>query len=617
MSLAQRMEAMEDLLKENIRLTKALASNDTPKHSPEESQVTLRQRGALIQSESGHVRYVCTRDAAAEFVQNYPSSDSPFSDLYATTRQNLLDLLPPLSHCDELKAVFMEVFSPLFHILHDPSFDQEYARFRQHPHDVKLTFLALLFVVLAIGVTALDENHPLLADIGKQSVPGANVRDISSKYRNAALRTLTADQYLWRHNLKTVQSLVLLIYALSHAHGPAWSLLGTTLNIAIAIGCHIDPAHLQVDIVEAEERRRCWAALLMLYTIQETVLGIQAPILIQSDAKSPADIEDEDIVDSMSDTHPTVQQPRPPSKMAYLLRKFDLYRLAANVCVIAACDTRDELKVVELDILIQKEQEKSQKCFVHFEDLPLYHQAHFYILDSYVNHLNLVLHSPVLTMTDPVENPSRSHSIEKLYNASSAILANYDILRTTSKFQKYRWYTDGLGSFYAFLAASTLLMMRSQDHIGAHKAEDLAASVYRCLAHLRTAQTRSDICERAAGILFRLLDPPRQRSVHSYDQDSATSSDRAEDRCDCDHGCTRNIPSGSVDPGLKVNLSAADSYNYAQNASHTFTNLQTGIDLNGWTISEEFQEFFCRIPSQQWLSPALFPWSDWNGVVGS
>lgn len=60
-----------------------------------------------------------------------------------------------------------------------------------------------------------------------------------------------------QHNLYTVKALVLLIYVILHTDGLTLPWLGLTLHIATAIGCYIDPKLLDVDPIEAEERRRC------------------------------------------------------------------------------------------------------------------------------------------------------------------------------------------------------------------------------------------------------------------------------------------------------------------------------------------------------------------------
>lgn len=70
------------------------------------------------------------------------------------------------------------------------------------------------------------------------------------------MKCLATDNFMWQHNLQILQCLILLIYAINHARGPAWALLGTTLNIAIATRCHVDPGLLSLNPIEVQERRR-------------------------------------------------------------------------------------------------------------------------------------------------------------------------------------------------------------------------------------------------------------------------------------------------------------------------------------------------------------------------
>jgi len=64
-----------------------------------------------------------------------------------------------------------------------------------------------------------------------------------------------------------------------------------TYNVTIALACHIDPSAFNVDPIQREERRRCWAGLMMLYTIQNTALGNPDPSWkISNDVQLPADV---------------------------------------------------------------------------------------------------------------------------------------------------------------------------------------------------------------------------------------------------------------------------------------------------------------------------------------
>nr|KMM65636.1 hypothetical protein CPAG_01982 [Coccidioides posadasii RMSCC 3488] len=140
----------------------------------------------------------------------------PFNWKISASLSELIAHLPPRKYCDLLKNTYFQVFSPLFHVLHDPSFETE---------------LALLFVVLSIAVNGLDENDLLLLDIGREATAAANTRVVQR----------------------------------------CWVLIGVSHHVAIAIGCHLDPDHFRLGTVEAEKRRRCWAALVILYMRKNVV----------------------------------------------------------------------------------------------------------------------------------------------------------------------------------------------------------------------------------------------------------------------------------------------------------------------------------------------------------
>ncbi|OCK74013.1 hypothetical protein K432DRAFT_311556 [Lepidopterella palustris CBS 459.81] len=81
---------------------------------------------------------------------------------------------------------------------------------------------------------------------------------------------LEAKCFLWKHNIHTLQALILLCYGTNHTYGNTWAILGLTQNITISLGSHIDPETLGLDLLRSEERRRRWAGIMMLYTIQNT-----------------------------------------------------------------------------------------------------------------------------------------------------------------------------------------------------------------------------------------------------------------------------------------------------------------------------------------------------------
>ena len=115
----------------------------------------------------------------------------------------------------------------LFHILHDPSFHTEYTKFIHCPYSVSLSWLAILFTIISLAVTAIDEHDPLLKDLGRSPDACANIRLLSMRYRGAAMKCLTKEGVVWgKHNVKSLQALIMLGYAMSHSQGETWVLIG-------------------------------------------------------------------------------------------------------------------------------------------------------------------------------------------------------------------------------------------------------------------------------------------------------------------------------------------------------------------------------------------------------
>lgn len=613
--LLRRISDLESLLRQNIELASTsnarpndavrspVSQNDLPHLSelPESSAPSFTNAsrptrdstgpqdvriGTIIESPPGHVRYVPHRtdrdpdifdSLQGRSQSNTEPSVSLFGDM-ASSRQSLLDMLPPFRHCDGLLATFNEIFSPLFHILHDGTFESNYAKFKQDPQNSRLSFIGLIFVCLGLAVTAIDKESIVLSDLGREASAAESARSLAAKYRQAAMKCLIVDNFMWQHNLQTLQCLVLLIYAINHAQGPAWALLGTTLNIAIALGCHIDPALLNLHPVEVQERRRTWAGLMMLYTIQNTCLGNLAPLTIENNVQLPADVEDETIM--TESLHEAMYKIKPlsnrnqPTKMSYILFKFRLYSIASSICILSSEEPPPALnKIQALDNQIQTELRAQSERFSGQVGLPLYHQAHSFILNNYTNHLILILHRIYLMKPEGFENAILKISYEKCEEAALAILSNHETLSLRHEFQPYSWYIHGLGSFHAFLAISTLLVLLRKEYFTPTPKHLILLVMQRCLRRFHESARHSEICNRAASILDQAVHPelaqlrpsdPFSNGVASISQPMpiATSG-----------------PSGNFDSGF-------------------------------WSLPESIEEIVSSIPCEQWLSPAVFPWTD-------
>jgi len=133
--LLDRIRKLEDMLKQQILNTSQPSqglsepvSGSTPTWSDEASlneQITSQERhqsGTVITSHLGHQTLslrnsILDADLVHELVDSVPNVPSgtnfPFGSDSVNGKDVLLDKLPPLQQCEELKRVFFEVFSPV------------------------------------------------------------------------------------------------------------------------------------------------------------------------------------------------------------------------------------------------------------------------------------------------------------------------------------------------------------------------------------------------------------------------------------------------------------------------------------------------------------------------
>lgn len=276
-----------------------------------------------------------------------------------------------------------------------------------------------------------------------------------------------------------------------------------TYNVAIALACHIDPSTFSLDPIQCEERRRCWAGLMMLYTIQNTILGNPNPSWrIAYEVQLPADVNDSDI--SLSGIKETFGG---PTQMSYLLFKFKLYDLTAKICrqTFSSSDpSRQAIQQLDEQICLAQDTWDSRYLTDStFDALPIHHAMHLHILHAYAHQLFLLLHRPFFAQSIlglDVPNESQIRCIA----SAEAILDIHRILFETHNFRPYMWYTNGLGSFHAFHAAAVLAVALLMP-IYKPQYQKFKRILDEALARFKISAGRSKICEKSARILEFLL----------------------------------------------------------------------------------------------------------------
>ncbi|PVH77218.1 hypothetical protein DL98DRAFT_463898 [Cadophora sp. DSE1049] len=488
------------------------------------------------------------------------SSGFPFSTSPVSSLDEILLILPPMQQCEYLKNQYFKVFSPLFHILHDPTFNAQYANFVEDPSSTPVSWLAILFVLLSLAVTGLEDDDSVLRDLARGQNPCYNIRMLSRRYREAAMNCLSKQGVFWgKHNIQSLQALIMLIYAMGHSQDPTWALLGMTYNVAIALACHIDPSAFDLDPIQCEERRRCWAGLMMLYTVQNTAFGNQDPAWkISSEVKLPADVDDEAITrDGIRESFAG------PTQMSYLLFKFQLYNITVKICSEtfgSSRSSRARLQALDQQIcLAQESWENRYLMDTTFEELPPHHTVHLHILHAYSHQLFLLLHRPFFAQSIlGLEVPNESQI--RCIASAEALLDIHKVLSETQKFRPYMWYTNGLGSFHAFHAAAVLAVALLMP-IYKPQYQKFRRILEDTMCRFEQLAGRSKICAKASRILRFLL------AVPSPNQSSAF-----------------NIP----DP------------------PH---------ESSDWLNSNQMSLLTERLQPEQWLGPSTMAWSEWDNLM--
>jgi hypothetical protein len=274
-------------------------------------------------------------------------------------------------------------------------------------------------------------------------------------------------------------------------------------NVSIALGCHIDPDNFDLNPIQKEERRRCWAGLMMLHMIQSTVLGNPAPSWrVINDVQLPADANDVDIT-----TYGIQNIASGPTQMSYLLFKFSLYDITSKICNEIFNEKPPSRQTIDsLDHEICVVQEAWDRRYLSDSihcPLSTHHSVHLNILYGYSHQLFLLLHRPFFAQSlHGLDTPNESQI--RCISSAEALLDIHRMFYETPSFRPYKWYKNGLGSFHAFHAAAVLAVALLQP-IYSPQHDKFRRILEDTLRRFETSASRSLICSKSARILKILL----------------------------------------------------------------------------------------------------------------
>lgn len=238
---------------------------------------------------------VLNSDTICQMVEGAADSMSlPFAGTkYKSSSKDLLGTIPSRQICEILIDRYFSVFEPIVHIVHRPSFEQQFELFWQNPNDTDLLWVAELLGILVIGL----QSFPL------SELPEP-LNENTSVLWNEWLDAIEMCGFLGRLTVKPsllnmrVLILWLLIQSFNHDFiEKGWTSAGLVVRVAQSMGLHRDPKWFTMSPFEAQERRRIWVIVSMIDT--HISVGQGLPFGFRSedvDVELPQNMNDSDMM---------------------------------------------------------------------------------------------------------------------------------------------------------------------------------------------------------------------------------------------------------------------------------------------------------------------------------
>ncbi|OPB40120.1 Zn2Cys6 transcriptional regulator [Trichoderma guizhouense] len=389
-----------------------------------------------------------------------------------TSREELLAQLPERHVADRLVTRYFSSKSPSQHVVHRPTFTRAYVKFWQNPGEASLHWVALLFMVLALGVFFNNFSAP---DEVESDSP-ISVKDRIKQYRSCAGWALIWGKYSQPTSV-TVPAFILYVEAdfiLNRAaQMNCYILSGVCVRLMLKMGFHRDPSHLaNISPFEGEMRRRQWNMAAQIDLLVSFHMGLPSMLAgIETDTELPRNLEDDDFDEKCKE----LPQPRPENVytfMTYAIHKSRLLRVFSKVAQQAHSLTPPSYSdVLKLDNLLT-ETWSSIPSFMYVKPLEecVGEEPHQIIqrygIASLYHKSRCVLHRRYLAEADP--KPEHDYSRNQCLDAATTLLdfqyASWLGCQPGNVLGRSGWFMSSLAVHDFMLAAMILYLIIQNDN---------------------------------------------------------------------------------------------------------------------------------------------------------
>ncbi|KAK8136897.1 hypothetical protein PG984_004837 [Apiospora sp. TS-2023a] len=430
-----------------------------------------------------------------------------FSKNVPRTREEFLALLPDKSIIDRLMLRYFNSNSPSQHTIHKPTFSKEYAEFWRDPSKPSLHWIAILFMITALGLFFSIYQAPHELEGESDLSPEERFR----LYRGAAGWALVAGKYN-QPGPSTIQAFIL--YAEGdflfdrHSQVNCYLLCATLTRLMLKMGLHRDPSKVpNLSIYEGEMRRRWWHLAIMIDLLVGFHLGLPCMIHgIDSDTALPRNLHDEDF-DPRSTVLPPARPESDYTALTYPINKARISRVFGLVAKQAhALKPPTFAEVMRVDGLLE-EAWGEVPSFMKVKPMsqsvtdPVMQVVQRFGLALLYQKTRLVLHRRYLTEVAP--GKEQSYSRRTCLEAALALVdyqhSIFEAARPGSMLHQNGWFVSSL-AINDYLLADVIIALAIQSP---HYAE--AGGNFDWVSHGTPMAFKVPDCKRAARVVEIVL----------------------------------------------------------------------------------------------------------------
>lgn len=211
-----------------------------------------------------------------------------------TKDDDLRGLLAPKAETDVLVQLYLENYDPIYHVLHTPTFRQDYNDMWQDPSSCRPHIIALVLIMTACSQLLSPSTVPWLytgnsSTIRERAI--SVIRQVEDWLQTKSEKHVTILDFQIRFLLILAKRITV------RKAKRQWSQASKFLQFCMSAGLHRDPANLRkhTSALDKEMRRRIWSVAREFELQMAFERGMAAaPWPSQSDCPPPENINDND-----------------------------------------------------------------------------------------------------------------------------------------------------------------------------------------------------------------------------------------------------------------------------------------------------------------------------------